>query len=84
MKASAVVGIALSPNVTVIDIENIIEGRIRLVRLKLHGIKLSAFCAYAPTEEYAESTKQLFFNTLQTSILNVKKEHPSFKILIGI
>ena len=64
MKASAGVGIALSTNVRIIDVENILEGRILLVRLTLFGVKLSAFCVYAPTEEYADSTKQLFFNTL--------------------
>ena len=82
-KASAGVGIALSPNVKIIDINNILEGRILLVRLILHGIKLSAFCAYAPTEKYADSSKQAFFNTLQKSILQVKKEHPRFKIIVG-
>ena len=66
MKASAGVGIALSPNV------KILEGRILSIRLILHGIKLSAFCSYAPTETYAESSKLTFFNTLQKSILNVK------------
>ena len=83
IEASAGVGIALSPNVEIVDINNISEGRILLVRLILHGMKISAFCAYAPTEKYAESSKQLFFNTLRKSILNVKKEHPGFKVLLG-
>ena len=47
-KASAGVGIALSADVKLIDIENILEGRILLARVVLHGIKISAFCAYAP------------------------------------
>ena len=37
-KASAGVGIALVPDVKLIDIENIIEGRILLARIVLHGI----------------------------------------------
>lgn len=82
-KASAGVGIALSPEVKLIDIDNILEGRILLARIVLHGIKISAFSAYAPTEIYADSTKESFFNTLQTSIQKAKKEHPSYKILIG-
>ena len=82
-KASAGVGIALSPDVKLIDIENILEGRILLARVVLHGIKISAFCAYAPTEQYADSTKEIFFSTLQKAIQKVKKEHPCFKILIG-
>ena len=81
--ASAGVGIALSPDVKLIDIENILEGRILLARVVLHGIKISAFCAYAPTEQYAESTKEIFFSTLQKAIQKVKKEQPCFKILIG-
>ena len=82
-KASAGVGIALSPDVKLVDIDNILEGRILSVRIVLHGIKISAFCAYAPTELYADSTKELFFNTLQKAIQKVKKEHPGYKVLIG-
>ena len=63
-KASAGVGIALSSDVKLIDINNILEGRILLARIVLHGIKIAAFCAYAPTEEYAESTKESIYNTL--------------------
>ena len=67
-----------------IDIEdNILDGRILLVRLVLHGIKISAFCAYAPTDLYADSTKEKFFSTLQSAIQKVKQKHPGFKILIG-
>ena len=81
MKASAGVGMALSPDIEVIDINTILEGRILLVRLILHGIKLSAFCA--PTATYEEASKQAFFNTLQKSILNVKKQYPGYKVIIG-
>ena len=83
-KASAGVGIVLSPEVKLIDIDdNILDGRILLVRLILHGIKISAFCAYAPTDTYADSTKDKFFSTLQSAVQKAKREHPSFKILIG-
>ena len=75
-KASAGVGIALSPDVKLEDIENIIEGRILLARIVLHGIKISAICAYAPTEQYVNSTKETFFSTLQ-------KEHPCYMSLFG-
>ena len=84
-KASAGVGIALSPNVKIIDIDNsIFEGRILLVRLIIHGIKLSAFCVYAPTEEYAESSKLLFYNTLQKSILNTKNKYLALRLLLEV
>ena len=83
-KAKAGVGIVLSPEVKLIDIDdNIFDGRILLVRIILHGIKISALCAYAPTEKYADSTKEKFFSTLSSAISKVKKEHPSFKILVG-
>ena len=49
MKSRAGVGLALSPKLKIVDINNILEGRILLVRLILHGIKLSAFCAYHQT-----------------------------------
>ena len=35
------------------------------------------------TEEYAESTKQIFFSTLRKAITTVKQKHPTYKILIG-
>ena len=83
-KASAGVGIALSPDVKLIDIDDtILDGRILLVRIILHGIKISAFCAYAPTELYADSTKEKFFSTLSLAIQKVKREHPGFKVLVG-
>ena len=82
-KASAGVGIVPSPDVELIDIENNIEGIILLARIVLHGIKISAFCAYAPTELYADYTKEKNFNTLHKAIQKVKKEHPCFKVLIG-
>ena len=65
------------------DIENILDGRIILICVILHGIKLSVICAYAPTEEYAESTKQTFFSKLRNTITTVKQKHPTYKIIIG-
>ena len=82
-KAQDGVGIALSPDVELVDIDNILNGRILLVRCILHGIKISAFCAYAPTELYADSTKDNFFNKLNQAIQKVKREFPGFKVLIG-
>ena len=82
-KASARVGTELSPGVELIDIDNILEDRKLLTGVVLHGIKISAFTAYAHTEQYADSTKDTLFNTLQKAVLKAKKEHPSFKILIG-
>ena len=83
-KASAGVDIVLSADVKLVDIDDtILDGRILLVRIILCGIKLSAFCAYASTELYADSTKNEFFNTLNMAIQKVKKEHPGFKVLVG-
>ena len=69
LKSRAEVGLILSPNVKIVDINNIFEGRILLVRLILHGIKLSAFCAYAPTEFNEESTKQFFITLFKNPYL---------------
>ena len=82
-KAQDGVGIALSPDVELVDIDNILNGRILLVRCILHGIRISAICAYAPTEVYADSTKDNFFDKLNKTIKKVKREYPGFKILIG-
>ena len=82
-KAKDGVGIALSPEVELIDIDNILNGRIILVRCILHGIKISAISAYAPTELYADSTKDNFFNKLNQAIQKVKRDFPGFKILVG-
>ena len=68
MKTTAGVGIALSPHVKLIDQVNILDGRILLVRLILHGIKWSTCCACAPTEQYAESSNENVFDTLQKAI----------------
>ena len=46
-KAKDGVGIALSPDVELVDIDNILNGRILLVCCILHGIRISAICAYA-------------------------------------
>ena len=67
-----------------IDIDDkILYGRILSERIILHGIKISAFCTYAPTDEYADSSKDRFFNTLNQAIQKAKRDHPSFKVLVG-
>jgi hypothetical protein len=83
VKASAGVGIVLSPNVKLVDMEIILEGRILIARVILHGIKISAVCAYAPTEEYTDSSKQSFYHNLRKAIQTVKQKHPAFKIIVG-
>ena len=84
-KASAGVGIVLSPEVKLKDIDDkILDCRILLVRIILNGIKISAFCPYAPTEEYAESNKDSFFNTLNKAIQKANTVHPSFNVLVGV
>ena len=76
-KGSAGVGIALSLDVKLIDIDDtILDGRILLMRIILHGIKISAFWSYAPTEQYTDSTKEKFFSTLSLAIQKVKKGAP--------
>ena len=82
-KHAAGVGIAVSPNVKVVDIDNAMEGRILIVRAIVNGICISAISAYAPTENKPDSSKDLFYNTLERSIMKVKHKHSSFKCIIG-
>ena len=81
-KASAGVGIVLSPDVKLVDIDDtILDGRILLVRIILCGIKISAFCIMLL--RYRAIFHQLDSTTLNMAIQKVKKEHPGFKVLIG-
>ena len=82
-KAYGGVGIALSPGTRVLDIDNAMNGRILLIRAKVSGIRLSLVSAYAPCEDKSESMKQLFYNNLRQTLKKVKKNYPSYKLLIG-
>ena len=82
-KAYGGVGIALSPGTRVLDIDNAMNGRILLIRAKVSGIRLSLVSAYAPCEDKFESMKQLFYNNLRQTLKKVKKNYPSYKLLIG-
>lgn len=46
-------------------------------------LKLFIINCYCPTEQYAESTKQSFYQSLQKLIHKYKNEHPSFKIIVA-
>ena len=59
------------------------NGRILLIRANVSGIRLSLVSAYAPCEDKSEPTKQLFYNNLHQTLKKVKKNHPSYKRLIG-
>ena len=82
-KAQAGVGIALSPGAKIIDIDVIMEGRILFVRTIVKGIRLSALCAYAPTESHSDSSKDLFYFNLNNILKKMKTEHPSFQRVVG-
>ena len=66
-----------------IDIDNnILDGRILLVHIILHGIKISAFSAYAPTtEKHADSTKDKFLTLLNRQLKKLKRNTLSTKYL---
>ena len=81
--AKAGVAVTLAPHVRLVDVKHVVEGRMSLVRVKIHGIKLSIFNCYCPTEQYAESTKQAFYQTLHKEIERTKRENPSFKIIVA-
>ena len=82
-KAAAGVGIVLSPSAKLIEDEVFIEGRILVARVIVDGVKVAAICGYAPTDVSAESSKDRFYHLLDVAIKTTKKNHPSFKIIIG-
>ena len=84
-KAQAGVGIVLAPHVCLEDILDVEQGRILGARVNIHGLKLSIFCCYAPTDtkSYSDQTKDAFYNTLRKATSNVKKDHPSYKLVVG-
>lgn len=60
----------LAPQVMLLDVNHITEGRITMMQRKVHGMKLTIFTCYYPTEE-----------TIQKAICKVKTEPPSFKVI---
>ena len=52
-----------------------------MARVILHGTKLSILSCYSPTEEYADSTKEAFYNNLSRILRETKRAHSSFKII---
>lgn len=80
--AKAGVAIVLAPHVRLLDVNHVVEGRMTMVRVTVCGVKLSIINCYCPTEQYAESTKQSFYQTLQKIVHKCKNEHPSFKVIV--
>ena len=60
------VGIAMSPSTaqSLVSTEAISEG-VMVAHFQLRGRKLSVICAYAPTNDYPESEKDMFYSELQ-------------------
>ena len=81
--ARAGVAIVMAPHVRLMDVEHIMEGRITMIRVKVHGVKLAIYSCYSPTEEYSTSSKETFHRTLQRAMLQMRKEHPSYKIIVA-
>jgi exonuclease III len=73
----------LPPHVRLLDVNHVIEGRTSMVRVKVRGVKLYVFNCYCPTEQYAESTKQAFYQTLHKEIRRAKRDNPSFKVIVA-
>ena len=77
------VGLIISPNAVVNDIEHVLPGRILYVQVLIKGIKLSAFSVYSPTNEAPEGTKNAFYNKLKSATKSSKRDKPSFKLIIA-
>ena len=82
-KAMSGVGILISPEVRLIDYDEIEPGRILQMRLKFRGVKLLCFAVYGPTNVQCESAKSGFFNKLSRSLITTKAKYPKWKRLIG-
>ena len=82
-KARAGVGIILSPDTEIHDINVVLEGKILLIKLTVRGLRLIAIAAYAPTEVYSENAKDEFYSHLCNAVMSAKKNHPGFKLIIG-
>ena len=81
--ARAGVAIVLAAHVRLMDIEHIMEGRMTMIRVKVNGVKLAMCSCYSPTEEHSTSSKENFYRTLQRAMLQMRKEHPSYKIIVA-
>ena len=81
--AQAGVAIVLAPHVRLMDIEHIMEGRMTIIRVKVNGVKLAIYSCYCPTEEHSTSSKENLYRTLQRAMLQMRKEHPSYKIIVA-
>lgn len=77
------VGIVTAPHVDIKDVAHHLDGRIMSLRVVIHGVKVTVVCCYGPTEEYAVSTKEAFYNTLQKTISSLKAQNPSYKLFLG-
>ena len=79
-KAQAGVAIVLAPHAQIDDVLDVERGRILGAR-----IILSIFSCYAPTDtkSYSDDITNTFYTTLRKSISVVKKDHPSYKLVVG-
>ena len=81
--ANAGVAIVLAPHVILEDVEHIMDGRISAVRVEIYGVKLVIFSCYGPTEQHSETTKSVFYDKLRKAVIEMEKNHPSFKIILA-
>lgn len=58
--AKAGTAVVLAPQVMLLDVNHITEGRITMMQRKVHGMKLTIFTCYYPTEEYSNFSKKSF------------------------
>ena len=81
-KSAGGVAMICNPDVKILDIEHVLPGRILRVRLNHLGIKLMAWCVYAPTNvtakdaEKSEAVKSSFYTPLNKSVKAMRKDYP--------
>ena len=69
--------IKVDPNVEIVQVEYV-DARIIVLQAKVYGCLLKVINCYAPTEESSESSKDLFYRTLNKQFVNIP---PKYKIL---
>ena len=63
-RAQSGVGVVLSPEFKVIEIEVVLKSRILYVRLMYPGVKIQLWACYAPTNTKADTSKDDFFSEI--------------------
>ena len=80
------IAFVLSPSATLHDVSHLVPGRLSSCRLSIRGQKISLVNFYGFTnidERSPQSQRRALFDKLAKCVRELKKSHPTFKILVG-